>query len=457
MSELPDGWADVPMIKLAGPDGMMCDGDWVETKDQDKAGKIRLTQLADVGDGVFRDRSARFINEESAKRLNVTYLRSGDILIARMPDPLGRACIFPGLPQPAVTAVDVMVTRVDGSVADPAWIVHAINSPDVRSALANEAGGTTRQRIAGGKLKAFVLPTPPVPEQRRIVAKVDRLRSRTARARSTLDRIPGLMAQYKAGLLSAACSGTLTEEWRASRGLPEPNETKIEAIVHGLRYGTSQKCSATSAGTPVLRIPNISSGRITHDDLKFAELPAKEFDKLKLSVGDILVIRSNGSPDLVGRAAVVDERSEGWAYAGYLIRLRPKLDCILPAYLAAVLESPQVRATIEVGARSTSGVNNLNATELGNLALLLPHLDEQAEIVRRIETAFEWLDRVEADYKSSLRLLPRLDAAILAKAFCGELVPQDPSDEPVATTLARVAATRIAAPAARRGRRARAN
>src|SRR5690242_5616822 len=90
-------------------DGVFIDGDWVETKDQDPNGDVRLIQLADVGDGVFRNRSSRFLTMAKAKELRCTFLEPGDILIARMPEPLGRACIFPGVDQPAVTAVDVCI------------------------------------------------------------------------------------------------------------------------------------------------------------------------------------------------------------------------------------------------------------------------------------------------------------------------------------------------------------
>src|SRR5258706_213073 len=92
-------------------DGLFIDGDWVESKDQDPNGEVRLIQLADVGDGVFRTRSARFLTMEKARELRCTFLEPGDILVARMPEPLGRACIFPGIGRPAVTVVDVCIVR----------------------------------------------------------------------------------------------------------------------------------------------------------------------------------------------------------------------------------------------------------------------------------------------------------------------------------------------------------
>src|SRR5690348_11943930 len=99
MTELANGWATARGEEVAGANGLTTDGDWIESKDQDPNGTVRLIQLADIGDGEFKDRSSRFVTAETAKRLNCTFLEADDLLIARMPDPLGRACIFPGVGQ----------------------------------------------------------------------------------------------------------------------------------------------------------------------------------------------------------------------------------------------------------------------------------------------------------------------------------------------------------------------
>ncbi|MDP2774200.1 MAG: hypothetical protein Q8O61_11650, partial [Nocardioides sp.] len=109
------------------------DGDWVESKDQDPTGDIRLLQLADVGDGTFRDRSDRWINHEAFDRLKCSWVHSGDILIARMPDPLGRACIVPHGLGKTITVVDVAVLRCDESRADRRFVSYAINSHPTRA------------------------------------------------------------------------------------------------------------------------------------------------------------------------------------------------------------------------------------------------------------------------------------------------------------------------------------
>jgi len=172
---VPDRWGVVQLTSLAGEDGVFTDGDWVESKDQDPDGDVRLTQLADVGVGVFRDRSARFMRSEVASRLNCTYLEPRDILIARMPDPIGRACLYPGGEMPAVTVVDVAILRPRAPGIHPEYVVHALNSPSFASLVAAHIAGTTRQRISRGNLSRLAFPVPPLMEQRRIVAKVNGL------------------------------------------------------------------------------------------------------------------------------------------------------------------------------------------------------------------------------------------------------------------------------------------
>ena len=107
-----------------------------------------------------------------------------------------------------------------------------------------------------------------------------------------------------------------------------------------------------------------------------------------MKAGDLLFIRSNGSVDLVGRTAVVSAREAGLLFAGYLIRIRVAGQMATPRFAYLCLSQPRQRAQIEATAKSTSGVNNINSEELLALRLSLPPLEEQAEIVRRVDTLF---------------------------------------------------------------------
>lgn len=209
-------------------------------------------------------------------------------------------------------------------------------------------------------------------------------------------------------------------------------------VLESLKYGTATKCGYERRGVPVLRIPNVVSGRVDRTDLKFAELPAKELNQLRLIPGDLLLIRSNGSISLVGRTAVVREAERDFAYAGYLIRLRPNRTKVEPDFLNLALSSFDVRLQIELEARSTSGVNNINTEEVRALQFSLPPLAEQKEIVRRVEALLALADQIEARYAKAKAHVDKLTQSILAKAFRGELVPQDPNDEPASVLLERI-------------------
>jgi type I restriction enzyme S subunit len=160
-----------------GPGGLIIDGDWVESKDQDPDGDVRLIQLADIGDGHYINKSARFLTSAKAHELRCTMLRPGDVLISRMADPIGRACIFPGDPRPCVTVVDICVARPDGQHVTPEWLKYAINEPRFRASVLSRAVGATRPRISGKNLQAMTLNVPDLDVQNRAVDLLARAES----------------------------------------------------------------------------------------------------------------------------------------------------------------------------------------------------------------------------------------------------------------------------------------
>lgn len=181
-----------PLLEILEKAEVFVDGDWVESKDQDPEGDVRLIQLADVGDGYYVNKSNRFMTSEKAAALKCTYLRPDDILIARMPDPLGRACLFPGDARQCVTVVDVCVVRPGPAGPDPRWLCQALNSPHVRKQIEQFTTGTTRMRISRGNLGRVELPVPPLAAQHEFTARTARvaaLRSHQAAALAAQDQM----------------------------------------------------------------------------------------------------------------------------------------------------------------------------------------------------------------------------------------------------------------------------
>jgi type I restriction enzyme S subunit len=318
------------------------------------------------------------------------------------------------------------------------------NSEDAKAKFAAASHGLGRERINLSDLRATQVPIAPLSEQRRIVAKIDSLSAKSRRARDQLDRIPMLVEKYKQAILDAALTGDLTKEWRTrTKHDCAWHHTCIGNLLTDIRYGTSKKCDYGSRSTAVLRIPNVQFGSIVLEDLKYADFTQNELNKLRLQTGDILVIRSNGSLDLVGRSAVVDNQAAGMLFAGYLIRLRLKTEIVHPAFLQYHLQAAATRARIEQLAKSTSGVNNINSAEIQQLEVSVPPMHEQREIVRRVDAAFVWVDRLAKEAMSAHKLIDHLNQAILTKALRGDLMPQDPDDETASVLLERIKAERI--------------
>jgi type I restriction enzyme S subunit len=301
--------------------------------------------------------------------------------------------------------------------------------------------GTTRLKLTQGAMNSIPVYLPPFAEQRRIVAKLEELLGKVSSSQQHLSRVPGLLKRFRQSVLAAACSGRLTADWREENCetrstlpihdatddyVPEGwRTTTVGDVIVGLKYGTSKKCDYSKDGVPVLRIPNIATGGIDHSDIKYANLESAEFQQLRLLPGDILLIRSNGSVSLVGKSSIVRSTEQDFAYAGYLIRLRPDKSKVIPDYLNTVLGTYDVRLQVELTARSTSGVNNINSEEVRALRIHLPPLLEQQEIVRRVEKLFAFADQIEARLKLAQEHVDRLTQSILAKAFRGELVPTE--------------------------------
>lgn len=312
------------------------------------------------------------------------------------------------------------------------------------------AHGVAMPHITKAGMEAWSISLPPLSEQKRIADKLDTLLARVDACRERLDQVPMLLTRFRQSVLAAATSGKLTDDWRkdtdsqvaqTSDGLPSGwSATTIGALAEDLRYGTSKKCDYATDGTPVLRIPNIGDhGQVTVSDLKYAEFESNEIEKLALRKGDLLVIRSNGSVDLVGKIGLVTEQQAGMLFAGYLIRLRIDPKLATPEFVHLCLTSPLQRQRIEVTSRSTSGVNNINSEELRALPVLLAPVDEQLEINRRVDRLFGFAKRLEERVTKAQASTDRLTPALLAKAFRGELVPQDSNDEPAAELLKRLA------------------
>lgn len=411
--QLPQGWKLLTVSELAGLGGVVADGDWIESKDQDPNGDVRLIQLADIGVAEFLDRSHRFLTSLTAGRLQCTMLQPGDLLIARMPDPLGRACLFPGVGQPSVTAVDVFIWRSGKNAADARWLMHAINSPEVREHLQNIAGGTTRQRVSGGNLKRLALPTPPKAMQHHIVTTLDSLLSRSKNAWNELNHIPKLVERYRQAYLHQIFD-RLGNIGRPLRDL----------IASGPQNGLYLPKSCYGSGTPILRIENFDLNSVQPiENWRCVRVPDGTDGKYNLSLNDILVNRVN-SPSHLGKSMIVRDGHVPSVFESNMMRFSV-ITAVLPEYLQAFLSCDQGRGLLIKDAKWAVNQASINQDDVCNTMVPVPDLNTQMEIIERIDQVNRWSSTILSDTGKASDLSRRLETALLSKAFRGELVRVD--------------------------------
>lgn len=469
--ELPMGWRWSTIPELVGNNGVFIDGDWVESKDQDPDGDVRLIQLADVGDGVYRDKSARFMTKAKAKELRCTFLQKDDVLIARMPDPLGRACIFPGDDKPSVTVVDVAIARSGNGEFDHRWLACFVNAHPFRAAISGLQAGSTRKRISRGNLGTIPLPVPPLKEQRRIVAEIEKQFTRLDAGVAALRRTQANLNRYRAAVLKAACEGRLVppeadlakqqyskrgsvprgresgamllerilterrKNWNGRGKYEEPTRpdvANLPTLPDGWSWARLEQVGVTYGGLtknpkraklpkqlPYLRVANVYANELRLEEIEYIGVADAEFTKLLVRKGDLLIVEGNGSKDQIGRLAIWDGSIESCVHQNHLIKVRP-VEARMSKWILHWLQSPGGRQFVELVASSTSGLFTLSVSKVGNLPIPVPPLAEQTRIVAEVERRLSVVEELETVVSANLRRATRLRQSILQWAFSDE-------------------------------------
>lgn len=355
--------------------------------------------------------------------------------------------------------------------------------------------GSTMMHVTKSAMEKRRVPLPPLREQRRIVRKLDTLNARTTRARTHLPAIEKLVERYKVAVLRSAFAGEMTADFRERNKLepvadllkrtPPPQQgrggrqatTEVKVGRGGISVNVPDiDLPQKWEWVPLLRIArqetghtpsrsredwwggdvcwmsipdaNIHHGRVIHDTVqKTNEEGLANSSARLLPTGTVVLSRtaSVGYICILGREMATSQDFATWTCT----------PALAPEYLmyALLSEGEDIRNFGEGSTHTT-----IYFPEIRAFHIKLAPIDEQREIVRRIETAFAKIDRLAAEAAKALKLTDRLDQRILAKAFAGELVAQDPNDEPSEVLLERIRAERAAAPGARsrkgRGRKA---
>jgi type I restriction enzyme S subunit len=389
------------LVDIISNGGLLCDGDWIEKKDQDVRGKVRLIQLADIGDGEFKDKSSKYITLETAERLHCTFLEKGDILIARLPEPLGRACIFP-LEGAYITAVDIAILRIKDISINPQYIMYLINSSTFRSQIKQYESGTTRKRISRKNLEKIEFSLPNLEIQNRIVARIEELFSKLDKAVDTLKTTKEQLAVYRQAVLKDAFSDF--EKKDSIRNL-------TTVVTSGSR-GWAKYYSEN--GALFVRIGNLTHSGIDIDfsDIQHITPPDNtEGIRTRLQPNDVLV---SITADL-GSIGFVSKKGEE-AYINQHIALvrfqNPVQGRFMAWYLRSEYGQKDLLKNKRGGGKLGLGLDDIRDTPV-------PIVDDitATEIVDKVEEQLSVCDSIEKTVDTALAQADAMRQSILKQAF----------------------------------------
>lgn len=425
----------------------------------------RYIRITDIQDRQIDWARVPFADIDSRKA-SACEVAKGDLLFARTGATVGKSYLIKNVPEPAAFASYLIRVRCNQEAVLPEFAAWYFQSPSYWEQINEGAEGTGQPNFNGSKLGALEFALPPLAEQRRIVAKLDALTARLARAGAELDRVSVLAANLRQQTLAMAFSGALTHAWRTQNGRSEHAEPdlpsgwverlleEISEIQGGIQVGKKRTDGAALVEVPYLRVANVQRGWLKLEEIKTLQVTEAEKQRLLLQDGDILM-NEGGDRDKLGRGWVWRAEIPECIHQNHVFRIR-LYDRDFPSeYVSHYANENGQQYFIDQGTQTTN-LASISKRKVAALPVPIPPIDEAVEIVRLIDAAFTRADRLEAEASRARALLDRLEAAILARAFRGELVPQDPDDEPASVLLDRIRQSRAAAPKAKRGRKARA-
>ncbi len=307
----------------------------------------------------------------------------------------------------------------------PEYLFSYIKSPAVQNSIEDMHTGTTNQvELNKAAINAVKLPLAPLIEQGRIVSKLDSLFARTKTAREDLYRIPGLIEQYKANLLTKLFSGDNDKKMKLEELVPQTAP---------IRYGIVQPGEIKDKGIQLIRVCDMMNNIIAWEDLRrVAPEIDKNYSKARVQNDDVLV----SVVGTIGRVAIVRGLNEATNIARAVARIRPDKEHVRPEWLLWRLQAEDMQARFQGDAREVAR-KTLNIGLIKEAEIFVPSVSEQDKMLLQIERAFSKIAVVSKEVRSALKILNRLDEATLFKAFEGKLVPQDPNDETASVLLQR--------------------
>ena len=445
--ELPDGWLRAPFSSVTVDPIQRVPGE------QEKIIYI------DIG-SVDRDTKQvvepqRMLGKDAPSRARKV-IQTGDVLVSTVRPNLNAVALigseYNG--QFASTGFDLLRSPI----IDPRWLFYSVRTPEFLDRMSELVQGALYPAVRSKDIRSFVIPIAPLAEQKRIADKLEAVLGRVDSCRARLDRVPALLKRFRQSVLAAATSGKLTEEWRTANGVTDEWDLiSLEDSIQGIEQGWSPKCESEPSLSPyewaVIKTTAIQAMQFLEYENKRLPKQLKPRPDLEIMPGDILITRA-GPRVRAAVTCMVPAIRPRLIACDKVYRFRAREKCTTPEYLNVYLNSPRVVQELDEMKTgiSDSGVN-LTQSKFLSIQIPFPTLPEQQEIARRIEDLFAFADRIEARLATAQKSVERLTPATLAKAFRGELVPQDPNDEPAIILLRRLQNSESTQPSKFRSRR----
>jgi type I restriction enzyme S subunit len=453
--ELPVGWVEVDLCEVCTK---IVDGSHNPPK-ASLSGLPMLSARNIESRGISLNADYRLIELDSFEVENRrTQIAKGDVLLTIV-GAIGRTAVVSEELLPFTLQRSVAVLKPSPGIASR-YLAYALESPSSQKYLLDNAKGTAQKGIYLKTLGGLSLHLSPSEEQRRIAAKLDTTLAAVEACRQRLDGVAAILKRFRQAVLAAATSGELTREWRGERGITTDSWAQATIIeiseqVFDGPFGSNLKSEDyTSEGFRVVRLENISHLHFLEEKRTFVSSAKFALLQKHVLFEDDILFSSFVEEDV--RACLLPSALSGMSINKadcFCIRVNREL--CLPGFVVSVLSCRSTFQSLD-GLVHGATRPRINLKQLKSLSIALPPLQEQFEILRRQEQLFTLADQLEARHHAARKVVDRLTPALLAKAFRGELEPQDPSDEPASVLLERIRAARQAEAGAgkpsRRGR-----
>ncbi len=340
-------------------------------------------------------------------------INTGDILVS--------------LTRPNLNAVAYVDAKYDNQIASTGFevikplgvngrfIYHLVRSKEFVDQISGVVQGALYPAAKSTDVQGFQFYLPPLPEQKAIAEKLDSLLAQVENTKARLERIPDILKQFRQSVLAAAVSGELISVFQVET----VTIGEVCEVIGGLTKNA--KRANFEKKIPYLRVANVYENKLLLDDVAEIGIQEKELKRVLLKKEDLLIVEGNGSLDQIGRAAIWNDEIDPCAHQNHLIKARPNTSRLKPNYLLYYLMSPQGRSEIIEKATSGAGLYTLSISKISAITINLPLVEEQKEIVRRVEELFSFTDKIEAQVNTALENVNHLTQSILAQAFSGKL------------------------------------